>query len=81
MFAFQSLLVAINTLTPLMLFLGLQAQSGNWPRVKPLKTDRLASLLAITVCALLDALERRIDFRNQLTLAITGPQLKCTVRF
>ena len=62
--------VPINLLATLVAFLCLNTQRRDGPRIKPPQADRLAGFLAITVCSVLDALQRRINFRDQFTLAI-----------
>src|SRR5262249_14506313 len=48
-------LVAINALAPLVTLLRLDRERGDGARLEPLERDRLASLLAIAVGAVLEA--------------------------
>src|SRR6185437_702947 len=73
------LLVPIHPLAPLVHLLRLEAEGRYWAGVEPCDTDRIAGFLAITVGAVLDTLQGRVDLGDQLTLAIPGPKLKCPV--
>ncbi len=55
-------------LAPLVAFLRLDRQGGDWTGVKPPEADRFAGLLAIAVGAVVDPLQRRVDLRDQLAL-------------
>src|SRR5690242_18178453 len=68
----HDLVIAIDALATLVAFLSFDREGGNRPRFEPLERDRLAGLLAITVGAVLDPLQRSIDLGDQLALAIAG---------
>src|SRR5580704_6858356 len=69
-----ALVVAIDALAALMALLRLDRQRRDRARFEPLDRDRLASLLAIAVGAVLDARQRRVDLGDQLALPIAGAQ-------
>src|SRR3546814_18908646 len=56
-------------------FLRLDRHRGDRPRLEPRDRDRLAGHLAITVFAIADAADRRVDLGDQLALAIERAQL------
>jgi hypothetical protein len=60
---------ALHALVPL---LRLDRQRGDRTRLEAAKTDRLVGLLAVTVGAAVEAGERGIDLRDQLSFAVTG---------
>ena len=53
--------VAVDALVPFVLFLGMQAERGNWPRLQPAQVDRLVRLDTVTVGTVLDPAKRRLD--------------------
>src|SRR3546814_9636039 len=55
-------------------FLRLDRHRGDRPRLEPRDRDRLAGHLAITVFAIADAADRRVDLGDQLALAIARAQ-------
>jgi len=64
-----------------MALLRLDRQRRDRACVKPLQRDRLPGFLAIAVSAFVDALERGVDFRDELALAIAGAQFDGAVGF
>src|SRR5580698_8211527 len=77
--AAQQLFVAINSLAALVAFLGFNRQRRDWPCFQPLDRDWIAGLFAEAVGALFDPLQRRVDLRDQLVLAVAGPKLDSPV--
>src|SRR5712691_1927034 len=71
----RSSLVAIDALAPLVPLLRLDRQRGDGTCLQALERDRLAGLLAIAVGAVVQPVERRIDFGDQLALAVARAQL------
>src|SRR5438270_2494501 len=67
-------LVAVGALHALVPLLGLDRQRRDRARFEAANADRLLGLLAIAVSAGIDARQRGIDFRNQLSLTVAGPQ-------
>jgi hypothetical protein len=55
-------------------FLRLERKRCDRACFKTLERNRLAGLFAVAVGSVVDALDRRIDLRNQLALAIARPQ-------
>src|SRR5258708_2035388 len=74
-----TLLVPINLLALLVTLLRFHRQRCNRTRLQPLERDRLASLLAIAVGVVLDALQRGVDLGDQLALAVAGAELNGAV--
>src|SRR5262245_65683184 len=64
-----------------MTLLRLDRERGDGARFEPLERNRLAGLLAIAVGAVLEAGEGRVDLRDQLALAVPGPQLDRPIGF
>jgi hypothetical protein len=60
--------------------LRLDAQGRNRTRFESLDADLFAGLDAVTVGAVLDALDRFVDLANQLALAIARAQLEAELR-
>src|SRR5258705_3596537 len=71
----RTLLVAIDLLALLVALLRLHRQRRDRPGFQPLQRDRLASLLAIAVGVVVDALQRRVDLGDQLALAVARAQI------
>src|SRR5260370_26248755 len=71
----KTLPVAIDFLAFLVALLRLHRERRDRAGLQPLQRDRLAGLLAIAVGVVLDALQRRVDLGDQLTLAVAGAQL------
>ena len=67
--------VAIDFFAPLVALLRLDRQGRDRTGVEALQRDRLTGLLAVSVGAVVDALQRRIDLGDQLALAVAGPKL------
>src|SRR5207253_7839222 len=67
--------VAVDALAPLVALLGLDRERGDRAGLEPSQRDRLASLLAIAVGAVLEPLERGFDLGNELALAVASAQL------
>src|SRR5262249_58399755 len=65
-------LVAIDALAPLVTLLRLDRERGDGARFEPLKRNRLAGLLSITVGAVLEAGDGRLDLCGQLSLGGGG---------
>src|SRR5258706_8155450 len=74
--AAKSGLFAVEFLLELAALLRLDRQRRGGPREQALDADRLARLLAIPVPAVFDAGEGRVDFLQQLALAIARAQLQ-----
>ncbi len=72
-------IVAVDALAALVALLRFEAQGGHRPRVEALHANRLACFLAITVGAVLDALQSRIDLRDQLPLAVAGAKFNSAI--
>jgi len=75
------LFVAVNLFPPLVTLLRLYRKRGDRPGVQSLQADRLAGLLAKAVSTVVNPLHRCIDFRNQLSLAVAGPEFDGAVGF
>ena len=73
---FEESVVAINALAFLVSLLRFQPQSGDVPRIEPFQADRLASLFAIALSFVFNAAQRRIDFVNQLAMAVARAQFQ-----
>ncbi len=73
-------IVPVHPLAPLVAFLRLDRQRGDWTGVKPPEADRFACLLAIAVGAVVDPLQRRVDLRDQLALPVARPEFERPVR-
>ena len=73
------LFVAVDLFPPLVAFLRFNGQGGNGTCVEALQAYRLARFFAVAVSAVFDAREGGIDFRDQLALAVTRPQLEVAV--
>src|SRR6266851_2219008 len=77
----QTLFVAINLFAFFVALLRFHRQRRDRAGFQPLQRDRLAGLLAIAVGVVLDALQRRVDLRDQLALAVAGAQFDRAVGF
>ena len=53
--------VAVDAFVPFVLFLGMQAERGNWPRLQPAQVDRLVRLDTVTIGTVLDPAKCRLD--------------------
>ena len=73
--------VAIDPLAPLVALLGLDGKRRNRPCLQAAERNRLAGLLAVTISAVVDPLQRRVDLGDQLALAVAGAQFDRTVSF
>jgi hypothetical protein len=62
--------VAVDALAALVALLGLDGEGCDRSGIEALEADRLAGLLAVTVRAILDSLQRSVDLRNELALAV-----------
>ena len=51
------------------------------PSFQAAQADGFAGFLAVAVAAILDAMQRLIDLRDQFTRPIPGSQLQCSVGF
>ena len=70
----KSLVVAIDPLAALMALLRLDRQRRDRAGFEALQGDRLAGLLAVTVGAVLEALQRGVDLGDQFALAVARAQ-------
>src|SRR6185437_12551827 len=73
-------IVPVDALHALVTLLGLDGEGGDRAGLQSAEADRLAGLLAIAVCAGLDAEQRLVDLGNQLTGTVAGAQLEGPVR-
>ena len=73
----SGLFVALQALMPFVTFLCLNRECGNRPGLQPPKRNRLAGFQTITVGAVLQPLQGRIDLGDQFALSITGAQFNC----
>ena len=62
-------------------FLGFQREGGNRPCLETLYANFFTGLLTVPVCSLVDTLDRLIDFRNQLSIPISGSLLQARTGF
>src|SRR5690606_40312440 len=67
-----------SELTPL---LGLDAQRGHRPSLETAEADLVTGFLAVAIRAVFDALQRRVDFLQQLALAVSRPKLEPELGF
>src|SRR3990170_381566 len=74
-----ALVVAIKAFAPLVAFLCLDAQGRDRARIESLQADRLASLLAIAVGAVVQTRQCRVDLGNQLALTIASAEFHCAL--
>lgn len=70
---------AIDAFAPFVTLLCFQRQRGDGTRIQSLQADRLSGLLAVSVAAILDAGEGRIDLGDELALTVAGAQFECAV--
>src|SRR5437660_10726506 len=77
----RALIAAVPSFAALGAFLRLDRQGRDGARFQAAQRNRLAGLLAITVGAVLDAGERRVDLGDQLALAVARAQLDGAVGF
>ena len=68
-------LVAIDFFATLVPLLRFQRHRGDRPGVETLQADRIARLFAVTVSALVDALQRGVDRGDKLALPVARPEL------
>src|SRR5260221_5549421 len=74
-------IVPVNPLAPLVTLLGLDRKRGDRPGLEALQRDRVAGLFAIAIGAVVNTVQRSIDFGDQLPLAVAGPELDGPVGF
>ena len=74
-------IVPINYFAPLVAFLRLDRKGRDRARIQSLQGDRLAGFLAESIRAVFEAPQRRIDFRNQLALAVARAKLELALGF
>ena len=63
-----------------MALLGLDAQGGDRARIEPFQADRLPGFFAITVSAVVEPGDRRVDLGDQLALPVAGAKLERALR-
>ena len=63
-----------------MTFLRLKTERRNRTSLQAGQRNRLAGFLAIAVLVIIQTLQRAVDFRNQLTLTVTGAQFQRVIR-
>ena len=62
-------------------FLRVQAQRGDGAGLQSFYADLLTGLLAVTVFAFLDAVERLVDLADELAVTVARPQFQAVLRF
>ena len=62
-------------------FLRMQAERGNRAGLEAAKIDRLIRLDTIAIAAVIDTTQRRLDFLQQLALAVMGAKVDGSVAF
>jgi hypothetical protein len=77
----ESLLIAIDSLAPLVPFLRLDREGRDRPRVEAPERNGITGLDAIAVRAVLDARQRGFDLGDQLALPVAGAQFDRPVGF
>jgi hypothetical protein len=70
----------LAALAPLLVFLALDALARDRASCQPLFLDRLPAVLAHTESPFVDALERLLDFPDQLAIAIAQAQVEIAPR-
>ena len=70
----------MGPLHTLVALLRLDRERGDRPGLEPAQADRLRRILAISVGAVLDPLQRIVDLGDQLALAISGSEFQRSIR-
>ncbi len=73
--------VPIDPLIALMALLSLQREGRDGASLEALEGDRISGFLAISVGAVIDTGESRVDLGDQLALAVSGAKFDGPVRF
>src|SRR4029077_15554005 len=73
--------IAVLPLAPLAPLLRFDAEGRHRTRFEPLDADLFPGLEAVSVRAILDALERIVDLANEFALAVAGAQLEAEFLF
>src|ERR1700760_4891633 len=68
----RGLIVPVNLLAAFVAFLRFDRQGGDGAPIQPLQADGLAGLFTEAIAAVFDPTQRRVDFGDQLALAVAG---------